>query len=196
MKIIIGLGNPGKEYENTKHNAGFMLVDKLAEEARASWRENKKFKALIAEASDTMFVKPQTFMNNSGQSVGAILSYYKLLPKTRRQNPSAWSGGDSAETENSAETADLSEILTVIHDDVDIAFGEYKISIDSRAAGHNGVQSIINHLKTKNFKRLRLGIKKSVGQEMIPTDKYVLMKFSKEEILTLNDLFKKIEIIL
>lgn len=182
MKFIIGLGNPGKEYENTRHDAGFMLIDKLAQEAGATWRENKKFKALIAEAAGIIFVKPQTFMNNSGESVSAILSYYKLLPKTlgilKNKN------------------ADLSEILTVIHDDLDINFGEYKISVDSRAAGHNGVQSIINHLKTQNFKRVRIGIKKSVDQEMIPTEKFVLMKFSKEEFLTLNELFKKIETVL
>jgi PTH1 family peptidyl-tRNA hydrolase len=182
MKIIIGLGNPGQEYANTRHNAGFMLTDKMAEAAGAIWRENKKFKALVAEAGEIVFVKPQTFMNNSGESASLILSYYKLLPKTlgilKNKN------------------ADLSKVLTVIHDDLDIDFGQYKISIDSRSAGHRGVQSIINHLKTQNFKRIRLGIKKTAEQERIPTEKYVLMKFRPEEKLILEKLFKKIQSIL
>ncbi|MFA5248508.1 MAG: aminoacyl-tRNA hydrolase [Patescibacteria group bacterium] len=166
MKIIVGLGNSGQEYKNTRHNAGFMLVDKLVVEAGVSWSENKKFKALIAEAGGIFFVKPQTFMNLSGDSVSAILSYYKLLPRTL----------GLLKTRN----ADLSEILTVAHDDIDIELGKYKISLDSRSAGHRGVQSIIDHLKTQNFKRIRIGIK-TEDQSHIPTDKFVLMRFSAEE---------------
>jgi peptidyl-tRNA hydrolase, PTH1 family len=167
MKIIVGLGNPGTEYENTRHNAGFMLIDKLAADAGATWQFNKRFKAEIAESRGVFFIKPQTFMNESGVAVAAVLSYYKLLPRTLGILK--------------AKGADLSQILTVIHDDLDIELGKYKISVDSRAAGHKGVQSIINHLKTKNFQRIRLGIKKSAGQEKIPTDKFVLTKFSAEE---------------
>lgn len=167
MKIIVGLGNPGQEYENTRHNAGFMLVDRLAAEAGAVWKFNKRFKAEIAETAGVFFVKPQTFMNNSGEAVATILSYYKLLPRTLGILK--------------GKNADLSQILIVAHDDLDIEFGQYKISTDSRSAGHNGVQSVIDHLKTKNFQRIRIGIKKTAGQEKIPGDKFVLMKFSPEE---------------
>jgi PTH1 family peptidyl-tRNA hydrolase len=180
MKIIVGLGNPGQEYENTRHNAGFMLVDKLAHDAGATWQFNKRFKADIAESRGVFFVKPQTFMNLSGEPVAAVLSYYKLLPKTLGILK--------------AKGADLSQILTVIHDDLDIEFGKYKNSVDSRSGGHKGVQSIINNLKTKNFNRIRIGIKKSAGEEKIPTDKYVLMKFGKEEKEKIEALIKTITI--
>jgi PTH1 family peptidyl-tRNA hydrolase len=179
MKIVVGLGNPGQEYENTRHNTGFMLVDKLAADAGAAWQFNKRFKAEIAESRGVFFVKPQTFMNESGVAVAAVLSYYKLLPKTLGILKS--------------KNADLSQILTVAHDDVDIDLGKYKISIDSRSAGHKGVQSIINHLKTKNFQRLRLGTKTELKNK-IPTDKFVLMKFGAEEKEKISALIKKIEI--
>lgn len=180
MRIIVGLGNPGQEYENTRHNAGYMLVDKLARETGAAWQFNKRFKADIAESRGIFFVKPQTFMNESGVAVAAVLSYYKLLPKTLGILK--------------VKEADLSQILTVIHDDLDIEFGKYKISTDSRSAGHKGVQSIINHLKTKNFQRIRIGIKKSAEEEKIPTDKYVLMKLGKEEKEKIETLINSIKL--
>jgi PTH1 family peptidyl-tRNA hydrolase len=179
MKIIVGLGNPGQEYENTRHNAGFMLVDKLAHDAGAIWKFNKHFKAELAESRGVFFVKPQAFMNDSGVAVALVLSYYKLLPKTLGILK--------------AKGADLSQILTVIHDDLDIEFGTYKISVDSRSAGHKGVQSIIDHLKTKNFRRIRLGIK-SADRGQIPADKFVLMKFNAEEKEKINNLIKTIKI--
>jgi len=179
MKIIVGLGNPGQEYENTRHNAGFMLVDKLARDAGAVWQFNKRFKAEIAESRGVFFVKPQTFMNESGVAVAAVLSYYKLLPRTLGILK--------------AKGADLSQILTVAHDDLDIEFGKYKISVDSRSAGHRGVQSIIDHLKTKNFQRIRLGIKLE-DKSRIPADKFVLMKFSAEEKEKINSLIKTITV--
>ncbi len=179
MKIIVGLGNPGQEFENTRHNAGFMLVDKLAHDAGATWKFNKHFKAELAESRGVFFVKPQTFMNDSGVAVTAVLSYYKLLPKTLGILK--------------AKGADLSQILTVIHDDLDIPFGTYKVSVNSRSAGHKGVQSIINHLKTKNFRRIRLGIK-TPNRGQIPADKFVLMKFNADEKEKLNALIKTIKI--
>jgi len=177
MKIIVGLGNPGDKYKFTRHNAGFMAVDALAENLDLTWETNKKFKAEVAVAPPSpsqgerggglVLVKPQTFMNLSGESVQAILSYYKLLPKklgiVKKKD------------------ADLSQILTVIHDDLDINLGKYKISTDSRSAGHNGVQSIIDYLKTKNFTRIRIGIKTPL-KEKIPGDKFVLQKFGEAEI--------------
>ncbi len=172
MQIIIGLGNPGKQYENTRHNVGFMAVDALALELGLKWENNKKFKAEIAKNENVILAKPQTFMNNSGQAVAAVLSYYKLLPKKLGLLKTALPA--------QAGNADFSEILTVIHDDLDIELGNYKISVDSRSAGHQGVQSIIDQLKTKNFKRIRLGIR-TPALEKIPADKFVLQRFSGRE---------------
>lgn len=161
MNIIIGLGNPGKKYENTRHNVGFMTVDALAKKYNAAWKFNKKFNAEICEAENAILVKPQTFMNNSGQAAQAIMSFYEL------------------------------NALTVIHDDLDIELGKYKISTNSRSAGHNGVQSIINHLKTKNFKRIRIGIKTELLKN-IPSEKFVLQRFGKEEMEIIKKLIPEI----
>ena len=177
MKIIVGLGNPGKKYENTRHNVGFMAIDSLAKNLGLNWEESKKFQAEIAKTGNTLLVKPQTFMNNSGQSAQAVLAYYKLLPKKL----GVFKVKDS----------DLSEILTVIHDDIDISLGKYKISIDSRSAGHKGVESIITHLKTKNFKRVRIGIRTEMANGM-PADKFVLEKFREEELKIIDNLIAKL----
>jgi len=186
MQIIVGLGNPGEQYEYTRHNAGFMALNVLAERLGLVWKTNKKFKAETAEGQNLILVKPLDFMNNSGLPVSAVLSYYKLLPKKL----------GILKTKN----ADLSEILTVIHDDLDIELGKYKISLDSRSAGHRGVQSIIDQLKTKNFQRIRIGIK-TPPLEKIPANlarrneveaaKFVLQKFNKEEEKTINQLIPK-----
>lgn len=167
MKIIVGLGNPGKQYEKTRHNYGFMLVDALARKWKIYWTPNKKFKAEIAKYSDFLLVKPQTYMNLSGESVAKILSYYKIDIKN------------------------LNGDLIVVHDDIDIEFGKSRQSFDSRSAGHNGVQSIIDDLKTKNFCRLRLGIKPPPDNR-IPTVDYVLQKFSKDEMEVAKELIKEI----
>ena len=170
MHIIVGLGNPGEQYKNTRHNTGFMAVNALALKLGLNWQANKKFKAETAYSQELILIKPQDFMNNSGFSVVAVLSYYKLLQP---------------------DNAELSKILTVIHDDLDIEFSKYKISLDSRSAGHKGVESIINRLKTKNFRRVRIGIK-TPELKKIPTDKFVLQKFSNEEKNIINQLILKI----
>ena len=183
MKIIVGLGNPGEKYKNTRHNAGFMAIDALARRLNLIWQKNKKFNAEIANAPlikgfrGIILIKPLTYMNNSGQAIQSVLSYYKLLPKKLgllKQKDS-----------------DLSEILTVIHDDIDIELGKYKISADSRSGGHNGVQSIINNLKTKNFQRVRIGVKTEMLNKM-PADKFVLQNFREEELNTINNLIPEI----
>ncbi|MCD4761702.1 aminoacyl-tRNA hydrolase [bacterium] len=171
MKIIIGLGNPGEQYKTTRHNLGFMAIDALAKQLNAKWRTNKKIKSQIAEADGLILIKPMTFMNNSGQAVQAVLNYYKLLPKKL--------GFMTQKNSN------LSDILTIIHDDKDIKFGEYKISLNSRSAGHKGVSSIINYLKTKNFQRIRIGIKPN-NEFPIPIIKYVLGRFKQEELKAVN----------
>ncbi len=168
MRIIIGLGNPGEKYKLTRHNVGFMVVDAIAKELDLNWSFNKKFNVEICKSNDLILLKPQTYMNNSGQAVLAVLSYYKMIPK-------------------------LSEIVCVIHDDVDIELGKYKESINSGSAGHNGVKSVIGYLKTKNFKRIRIGIK-TEDMKKIPTEKFVLQKFNKDEIKIINDKIKNIQI--
>lgn len=177
MKIIAGLGNPDKKYEYTRHNAGFMALNALAKQHGLTWKNNKKFNSLICATNEIILIKPQTFMNNSGRSIQAILSFYKLLPKKLKV----------LKIKNS----DLSEVLTIIHDDFDIDLGKFKTSVNSRSAGHNGVQSIINYLKTKNFKRIRIGIKTSMS-EKIPADKFVLQKFNEKEIKIINNIISEV----
>jgi PTH1 family peptidyl-tRNA hydrolase len=175
MKIIVGLGNPGDQYQNTRHNIGWLMLDQLL--GNVSWRENKKFSALIYEAGETVFVKPLTFMNNSGLSVQKIIDYYKLRPKVL--------GFINKKDQT------LNDVLTVIHDDLDLDFGKYKLATDSSSAGHRGVQSIINQLKTKKFNRLRLGIKTEMIKTHIPPDKFVTQPFTTDEKLKLPEIFSE-----
>lgn len=177
MKVVIGLGNPGDKYKNTRHNVGFIAVDFFISQLGLDWTMNKKVNALICKDGDIVYMKPQTFMNNSGRSVQAVLSYYKLLPKKF---------GFIKQKD-----FDLSEILTVIHDDIDIDLGKIKESINSRSAGHNGVQSIINYLSTKNFKRIRIGVKTEM-LEKTPVDKFVLQNFGNEELEEINSVIKNL----
>lgn len=178
MKIIVGLGNPGEQYHNTRHNIGWLALDELF--PNSAWRENKKFNALIYESGDFLCIKPLTFMNNSGQAVQKILNYYKLIPKNfglvNKKN------------------ANLSDSLTVIHDDLDLSFGAIKISTDSTSAGHRGVQSIIDYLQTKKFTRVRLGIKNDLLRTHIPPEKFVIQPFTSEEKKQLPDIFNKINL--
>lgn len=167
MHVIVGLGNPGEQYKLTRHNVGWLVIDALADKLGLAWEYNKRFKADVAKSGDYLLLKPQTFMNNSGESVRAALDFYSLLPKKlgliRLGNQ------------------DLSGTLTVVHDEIDLKLGKTKISVDSTSAGHRGVGSIINHLKTKNFRRLRIGIG-SIEPTKIPTVSYVLQKFPDDEL--------------
>ncbi len=170
MKIVVGLGNPGDKYKNTRHNAGWLFLDNIIGDV--TWQTSKKFNALIFEKDDIVFVKPLTFMNNSGQSVRKIMDYYGLIPKKL--------GLFNKKDE------DLNESLTVIQDDIDIDLGVDKIATNSSSAGHRGIDSIITHLKTKKFKRVRLGIKNELLRKVIPTEKFVLQSFDKAELETLK----------
>lgn len=154
MYLIVGLGNPGTKYELTRHNVGFLVLDKLA----ADFKVEKKFNAEITKIDDALLIKPQTFMNLSGQAVQAVISFYKINP------------------------ADL----IVIHDDLDIAFGDFKIQQNRSAAGHHGVQSIIESLGTQNFTRIRIGIKNPEQQANLPTEDFVLRKFTAEELVEIE----------
>lgn len=163
-KLIIGLGNPGKQYEKTRHNVGFMALDEMA----PGFKFVKKFNAEIAIGEQIIFAKPQTFMNLSGQSVQAIMSFYKITP----------------------------EELIVIHDDLDIELGEFKVQKNRSSAGHNGVQSIIDSLGTKNFSRIRIGIRNPNPEINLSAEKFVLQKFSKEEMGVVYKVIKKVSEIL
>lgn len=159
MKLIVGLGNPGKEYENTRHNIGWIILDTLAEGEK--WQDSKKAHAFFIKKDNFEMIKPTTFMNNSGLAVAYALKKLNLNP----------------------------EEMVVIHDDKDLPFGEYKIQKDRGSAGHNGVQSIMDHLGTKNFTRVRIGIAK---ENMGDTADFVLAKFSKEEKKTMEQIITKI----
>lgn len=163
MKLIVGLGNPGQKYQNTRHNFGFLAVDLLAKKLGLTWRDSTKLKAEVTKNAEYVLAKPTTFMNQSGFAVSALLKFYKLSPSD----------------------------LIVIHDELDIDFGKYKLSSDSRAAGHNGVQSIIDQLGSKKFVRFRLGIR-SDADHGIDAEKYVLEKFNQKETKELPDILEKL----
>ena len=149
MKMVVGLGNPGKEYDGTRHNVGFMLLDSF----ELQFTNEKKFNAYIViktiNDEKVIFVKPQTFMNNSGFSVSKIADYYNIN----------------------------SQDILVIHDDMDLELGSFKIKAHGSSGGHNGIKSIIESLKTDEFCRLKVGI----DHPSYDTIDYVLGKFSKSE---------------
>lgn len=165
MKLIVGLGNPGKRYEKTRHNVGFMILEKMYD---GDWSLSKKFNAEIAEINSgdekIILAKPMTFMNHSGQAVQLIMHYYKIEPQD----------------------------IIVIHDDKDLKLGEYKIQSNKNHAGHNGIKSIIEHIGTKNFKRVRVGVASENERKMSNTSKFVLGKFGLFEKKKLNEMIDKI----
>lgn len=172
MRIIAALGNPGDKYIKSRHNAGWIFLDNLL--SNPSWQESKKFNAYIYKDGDTLYLKPLTYMNNSGESIRKVLNYYGLLEKKLGLF--------------FKDNQDLNQVLTVIHDELDLDFGKLKISHDSGSAGHKGVASIISHLKTKHFTRLRIGIKNALLKTKIPTENFVLQSFSKEELESLKNI--------
>ena len=174
MILIVGLGNPGAEYESTRHNIGFMVIDHLANELTKDpvhWDRDDKKNVMTTKIGDLLLVKPLTFMNKSGFAVKALVDYYKLTPQD------VW----------------------VIHDDIDLPLGKIRIRQGGSSAGHNGVTSIIEQLKTDDFLRFRMGIgrgKESTGKQ---TDKnlhhrsvisFVLSRFRQGEIGELRKLVK------
>lgn len=175
MKLIVGLGNPGPQYANTRHNIGFMVIDKLEKELASGippvWQKDEKRNVLTVKIGDVLLVKPQTFMNKSGFAVKAILDFYKLTPAD------VW----------------------IVHDDMDLPLGKIKIREKGGSAGHNGVQSIIDQVKTDAFVRFRLGI----GKELDPVGQsdnkpmrhrnvisYVLSRFRQSEAGSFKHLIK------
>ena len=132
MKMIVGLGNPGKQYERTRHNSGFMAVDKVAETLNLNI-DKKEFAALTAKNNQVILVKPQTYMNNSGEAVSQIMKYYHI---------------------------DINDLL-IIYDDLDLKYGQLRLRLKGSSGGHNGIKSIINYIHSENFKRIRIGIEKN-----------------------------------
>lgn len=166
MKLIIGLGNPGKKYEKTRHNYGFLFVDFLAKKQKSSkWRLEEKFFSEISEGKingvKIILAKPQTTMNVSGKSAEALVKFYKIKSKD----------------------------ILIAHDDVDIPFGKFKISFAKHAAGHKGVLSIIKGVKTIELYRLRLGTQP--GKKKIDAMKLVLGKFTPTQQKDMPKVFNK-----
>jgi peptidyl-tRNA hydrolase, PTH1 family len=160
--LVVGLGNPGAEYAQTRHNAGFLLVEKLAAKWKPDWTNERKFDARIAKAGrggrKVLLCEPQTFMNLSGETVGALVKFYQLP---------------------------LKQILIAV-DDADLPFGEIRLRANGSSGGHHGLESIEQHLGSREFARLRIGIGRQDGAREITN--YVLGKFEPAE----NGLLEKV----
>ncbi len=165
--LLVGLGNPGGEYDLTRHNVGFLFLDYLAQ--RSGCRiDGKKMDGLYAQkqvfGGQVIFLKPQTYMNRSGQSVRAFVDYFKIP----------------------------SERILVVHDDLDLAAGRIKVVGKGGAGGHNGIRSITQHLGTADFARLKIGIGRPVLNEQgqgQPVDKFVLSRMNADEIALFEQRF-------
>ena len=165
MYLIAGLGNPGREYENTRHNAGFASIDRLAEKNHISI-DMKKFQALCGTGyiggQKVLLLKPQTYMNLSGESLRAACDFFKIDPEQE---------------------------LIVIYDDISLAPGQLRIRAKGSAGGHNGIKSIISHLDTQVFLRVKVGVgEKPQGWDLAD---YVLGHFSKEEQQVMQESFDR-----
>lgn len=159
MKLIVGLGNPGREYEKTRHNSGFMVMDLIAQELHVDININK-FKGLYTKTNvkgeSVILLKPQTFMNLSGESVREVMDYFKIDK----------------------------EDLLVIYDDLDLPVGKIRLRSKGSAGGQNGVKNIIQHLGSQEFNRIRVGIGKD---NRMPVVDYVLGKVKKEELIDFEE---------
>ena len=164
MKVVIGLGNPGKKYEKTRHNIGFIAIDNLRKKMNIS-DEREKFQALVSEKNidgeKVIFLKPQTFMNLSGNSVIEIVNFYKLDPK---------------------------KDIIVIYDDMDLPFGDIRIREKGSSGGHNGIKSIISHIG-EEFVRIKCGI----GEKEKDAIEHVLGEFNQTEQKNLDEILENID---
>ena len=153
-RLIVGLGNPGREYENTRHNIGFMVLDAFATQQGLSWTRERRWNALAAKFSGGWLLKPQTYMNLSGQAVTAAARFYKVQPE---------------------------EVLAV-YDDVDLPLGRMRLRLKGSAGGHNGIRSMIAHLGGDAFPRLKIGVGepggRPAGAKLVG---HVLGKFQEDE---------------
>jgi peptidyl-tRNA hydrolase, PTH1 family len=162
MKIVIGLGNPGAKFNQTRHNAGFLALDHYLKDKQPIACPSK-FRAEVCELhyknsggrTKVLFVKPQTFMNDSGQAVQEVTQFYK---------------------------ADPAKDLLIIHDDTDLPLGRVKVATDSSAAGHNGIKDIFKRFGTQAIRRIRIGVESRSSRSDLPTDAFVLQNFSDDEL--------------
>ena len=161
MKLVVGLGNPGKKYSKTKHNIGFISIDKYISINNLKLKKERKFNGKSLKIGDLVLLKPHTFMNNSGESIKAVMNYYDI---------------------------DVEDIL-IIYDDLDLPLGKTRLREKGSSGGHNGIKSIVNHLKTEEFRRVRVGIDKN---PLIETKNYVLGGFSKKELEIMKPVYEKI----
>ncbi len=151
IRLVAGLGNPGRKYRDTRHNVGFMVLDRLVGTWPETWADEKKWHTDILRHDSVFFLKPQTFMNESGRAVAAVSRFHQISPQQ----------------------------ILVVYDDVDLPLGRLRFRADGSAGGHNGIKSIISHLGTPEFPRLKVGIGRNEGaKEMIG---HVLGKFASEE---------------
>lgn len=161
MKLITGLGNIGDKYCFTRHNAGFMVLDKWALDNNLSFKQENKLKCLITKFKhnneDILLVKPTTFMNLSGEAVRTVMDYYKI---------------------------EIKDIL-IIYDDIALDLGRIRLRANGSDGGHNGIKSIIKNIGSKDFARLKVGIG---PQPNIPSENFVLQNFSKEQLPFLKDI--------
>ena len=154
IKAIVGLGNPGSKYTETRHNAGFWFIEALAHSSTASFSSEKKFHGEVAKITaqnNVWLLKPSTFMNGSGLSVKSLMSFYRIAP----------------------------ENLLVVHDEIDLSAGEVKLKSGGGHGGHNGLRDIINQLGSKDFLRLRVGIGHPGSKDQVVD--YVLQRPSKDD---------------
>ena len=156
MKLIVGLGNIGNEYDKTRHNVGFMIVDHYLKNAKFSEKDNALYYKTTIGNEQVLFIKPTTYMNNSGIAVRKFVDYYNI---------------------------DISDVL-VIQDDLDIEFGHHKLKMNSSSGGHNGIKSIISHLNTDGFLRLKIGIK---NDNISNTIDFVLSRFNANELKKIEE---------
>lgn len=169
--LIVGLGNVGEEYENTRHNVGFMAIDEFAKANDFDpWMNKKDLKCLLTQKTlgetRVILIKPTTFMNNSGEAVQAVMSFYKIA---------------------------LGDVVAV-YDDLDVAFGQIRCRVGGGAAGHNGVKSLVQHIGGE-FGRVRIGIGPKLHESQDSAD-FVLANFSKEQTDKLQDLMRETTAIL
>ena len=166
MKLIVGLGNPGREYKKTRHNVGFNLLDSIAKKNNYSFKKDKKFNCEMCETNingeKILMVKPLSFMNLSGSVVIKIKAFYDI---------------------------DINDIL-VIQDDLDMDFGKIRIVYDSSSGGHNGIKNITECLGSQKYTRLKIGISNDKDMD---TKDYVLGKFSKDNIKSLEYIYDKLD---
>ncbi|MBQ6394222.1 aminoacyl-tRNA hydrolase [Candidatus Saccharibacteria bacterium] len=164
MKLIVALGNPGNQYNFTRHNFGFLALDFYFKVNSLAWAETPKFNAIYHKEGDTIFIKPQTFYNEVGKSVQAFMHYYKISPKD----------------------------ILVICDDFNLSFGSIRLREKGSAGGNNGLKSIISELKTDAFPRLRLGTGNDALRRKIGDTDFVLSRFTPAEKEQLPEILRQV----